>query len=211
MTEKKTRRRGQVLEEAILDAAWEEVIVVGYQHFTVEGVVKRAKTSRSVVYRRWNNRVELFEAALLRYFRNNLPIVPDTGSMRTDLIDVLGQIAEKRANLMIFFLTQMADYYRETDSKPVDLKQKILQGGISVLDQIIANAVARGEISDQPIPDLIKHLPFDMLRNEVHMNFEPPSKDKIYEIVDLVFMPLVRLNQAADRVRHGERRLSVSH
>ncbi|WP_316861808.1 TetR/AcrR family transcriptional regulator [uncultured Cohaesibacter sp.] len=69
MSEKKTRRRGDVLERAILDAAWEEALNVGFLKFTVEGVVKRAKTSRSVVYRRWNNKIELFEAAILHYFQ----------------------------------------------------------------------------------------------------------------------------------------------
>ncbi|WP_460358133.1 TetR family transcriptional regulator [Actinoallomurus acanthiterrae] len=37
-----SRRRGQELEDALLDAAWEELAEVGYGRFTIEGVAARA-------------------------------------------------------------------------------------------------------------------------------------------------------------------------
>ena len=58
------RRRGQVLENALLDAAWAELCEKGYEGFTVEGVATRAATARTVIYRRWPTRPELLRAAV---------------------------------------------------------------------------------------------------------------------------------------------------
>ena len=58
-----SRRRGATLEEAILDAAWAELIDHGYAEMTLEAVAKRAGTSRPVLYRRWPSRTKLATAA----------------------------------------------------------------------------------------------------------------------------------------------------
>ena len=59
MSEKKTRRRGAMLERAILDAAWIELTQVGWSGFTIEGVAERSGAAKSVIYRRWRNRTDL--------------------------------------------------------------------------------------------------------------------------------------------------------
>ena len=43
------RRRGKVLEDAVLDAAWSELTGGGYASFTKEAVATRAHTSRPVL------------------------------------------------------------------------------------------------------------------------------------------------------------------
>ncbi len=43
------RRRGTALENAILDAAWAELVEHGYADMTLESVAKRAGTSRPVL------------------------------------------------------------------------------------------------------------------------------------------------------------------
>ena len=191
MSEKKTRRRGKELEDAILQAAWNELLSVGYQHFTVEGVVRRAQTSRSVVYRRWNNRIDLFEAALLHYFENNSPDIPDTGSLRDDMIELLIQVSEKRFSLMIVFLTQMSEYFHETSSRPIDLKEKVVERSHHVIDAIVKQAIQRGDLEDRPLPARVLFLPFDMMRNEISLTLEPMPRSHIVEIIDQLFMPLV--------------------
>ena len=59
-----TRRRGAVLEEAILTAAWDELAERGWAGFGIEGVSNRVETAKAVVYRRWRNRVELVQEML---------------------------------------------------------------------------------------------------------------------------------------------------
>ncbi|MFD7947322.1 helix-turn-helix domain-containing protein, partial [Streptomyces sp. NPDC059744] len=60
------RRRGAELETALLDAAWDELIAMGFEELTYEAVAARAGTSRAVLYRRWPTKRELVLAALSR-------------------------------------------------------------------------------------------------------------------------------------------------
>jgi AcrR family transcriptional regulator len=59
MTATNRRRRGTALEDAILDAAWTELIEHGYANLTLESVAKRSGTSRPVLARRWPNRTSI--------------------------------------------------------------------------------------------------------------------------------------------------------
>lgn len=72
------RRRGAVLEKALLDAAWEELADNGYARFTMDAVVKRAGTSPTVLYRRWSDRDALVRATIAHILRKHILEVPDT-------------------------------------------------------------------------------------------------------------------------------------
>lgn len=58
------RRRGAVLERAILDAALEQLSTVGWNGLTMEGVAARAQTGKAAVYRRWPSKEDLVADAL---------------------------------------------------------------------------------------------------------------------------------------------------
>jgi AcrR family transcriptional regulator len=80
------RRRGSRLEDAILDAAWAELVERGYPGLTLEGVAKRAGTSRPVLHRRWQSRTALATAALGRHIAQHPIVVPDLGSVRDESV-----------------------------------------------------------------------------------------------------------------------------
>ena len=91
--ETRSRRRGSSLESALLEAAWNELVAVGYSKLTMDGVALRAQTSKPVIYRRWPNRVALVLAVL----RHRSPMVPeriaDTGNLRSDVLSVMRGVA----------------------------------------------------------------------------------------------------------------------
>src|ERR671929_129186 len=91
----RTPTRGEALEAAILEAAWEELDAVGYASLTMEGVAARAGTSKAVVYRRWSNRAELVLAAM----RRRGPLLPDrvadTGGLRGDVLALLRWMSQR--------------------------------------------------------------------------------------------------------------------
>ena len=93
----KTRRRGAALEEALLDAAWDELQAVGYANLTMEAVADRAGTSRAVLYRRWRNRTELVIAATRRHRPRLSGDVPDTGTLRGDVVALLTRASDRLA------------------------------------------------------------------------------------------------------------------
>ncbi|MFI5897715.1 TetR/AcrR family transcriptional regulator [Actinoplanes sp. NPDC051513] len=189
-----TRRRGAVLEEALLEAAWQELIAVGYARFTIEGVAARAGTSRPVIYRRWPQRAELALAALRHYGRNDpVPEVPDTGSFREDLILMLRDMSERRSALVALLSVQMAEYFAETGTTPAELREQFLavRRRPFGFDRLLERAVARGEVDPHRLTPRIAALPGDLLRHELLMTLRPASDEAIAEIVDDIFLPLV--------------------
>src|SRR6185437_14522802 len=80
-----------------LDAAWDELIEVGFVNLTMESVAARAQTGIAVLYRRWANKGELVLAALEHYQHAHPIAIPDTGSLRGDLLALLTAFSRARA------------------------------------------------------------------------------------------------------------------
>jgi AcrR family transcriptional regulator len=190
------RRRGKALEDAVLDAAWSELLDAGYANFTMEAVAARAHTSRPVLYRRWPNRADLAIAAM-RHIMNKHPLnIPNTGKVRGDLLALLQQFSEKRALFAASFSLQMNEYFSETNTSMADLRTSVLQGDHSQLAVVLARGVDRGEIDRSRLTPRIASLPADLLRHEVLMTLKPVPNIVITEFVDDIFLPLVRPKSA---------------
>src|SRR6188474_922947 len=89
------RRRGTELEDAILRAAWDELTAVGYAGLTMEGVAARAQTGKQVLYRRWPNRVELVLSAVRHHWSSITDDLPDTGSLRGDVLALMHRMRDR--------------------------------------------------------------------------------------------------------------------
>ncbi|MGA3009899.1 MAG: TetR/AcrR family transcriptional regulator [Terracidiphilus sp.] len=186
------RRRGKALEDAVLNAAWSELLDNGYSSFTMEAVAARAHTSRPVLYRRWPNRADLAIAAI-RHFMHTHPLnIPDTGNVRGDLIALLQQFSKSRALFGASFSLQMSEYFSETNTSMADLRTRVLQGHHSQLDAVLARGIDRGEIDRSKLTPRIASLPVDLLRHELLMTLKPVPNAVIAEFVDDIFLPLVR-------------------
>ena len=187
----KTRRRGEVLEEALLDAAWRELETVGYRAMTMDAVADRAGTSRAVLYRRWRNKAELVIAAMRRHAPLLSGEIPDTGSLRGDVLTLLQRSSDRlveRGPELIFGL--LADYFSNPDIF-AELHGQVGQIASNVMATILKRAVDRGEARDDISP-MVATLPTDLFRHQLFVTRTPPTSEVIVHIVDDVFLPLVR-------------------
>lgn len=187
-----SRRRGAALENALLDAAWDELVDKGYSGFTIESVAERAATSRAVIYRRWQSKPELVRATISHVGKREPVEIPDTGSLREDVIELLRRANHSRARLGIVVALQLADYFAETGTGPNELRSAFLAGRGSALDTIMGRAIERGEADPAKITPRVASVPFDLYRQEVLMTLKPVPDEVIESIVDEVFMRLVR-------------------
>jgi AcrR family transcriptional regulator len=190
---KPVRRRGAALDHALLAAAWTELCLDGYAHFTMDAVADRAQTSRPVLYRRWPHRWDLVIAAVRHHHEQNPLVVPDTGSLRGDLIAYLAEVSAKRAEFAALFSVQLAQYFDDTGSSPRQLREQITGGrhvGAGV-DTVWERAVERGEIDAATLTPRVKSLAFDLLRNELMMTLQPAPEETLIEIIDQIVLPLV--------------------
>ena len=185
------RRRGAALEKALLDAAWEELAANGYAGFTMDAVVRRAGTSPPVLYRRWSDRDTLVRAAIVHTLRENVLAIPDTGSLRQDLLTLMREINATRVQLVTVMSVQLAGYHQQTGTNPGDLLDPLATGRKQAVDVLFDRAVERGEANPELLTERIKSLPFDLLRHEFLTTFAPVPDHVLEEIVDTIFLPLV--------------------
>lgn len=187
------RRRGAQLEDALLDAAWDELVDKGYDAFTIESVAARARTARTVIYRRWATKPELVRAAIAHRGRTEQVPVPDTGSLRGDLVAVLRGANERRAPLFGLFLSaRFGGIFDETGTSFAELRDDFLAGRTSLVDQVFDRAVARGEADPSRLTPRVRSVAFDLFRQEVLMTHRPVPDDVLASIIDEVVLPLVR-------------------
>lgn len=197
---KGTRHRGKVLEDAILEDAWKELCDVGYNHLTMEGVAARAKTNKAVIYRRWANKPTLI-LSVLHKFVPPLPLlpkeVPDTGDLRSDVFSFLHGIAKPLQIIGAETIHGLiVDFGKDKlISIPQIIPPKEEDKLITAMITILKNAEMRGEVKLEKISLRIISLPLDLLRYELLTTHEPVSDKIIHEIVDDIFMPLIRHNQ----------------
>src|ERR1700754_3630619 len=81
----RSRRLDEEREQAILRAAYELLGETGYQGLRLDAVAARAQASKATLYRHWPNKAELVADAI-RACKAAGMCVPDTGSLRSDLI-----------------------------------------------------------------------------------------------------------------------------
>jgi AcrR family transcriptional regulator len=187
----KTRRRGEVLEHALLDAAWDELRETGYAGLTMEAVADRAGTSRAVLYRRWRSRPDLVIAAIRRHRPLLSGEIPDTGSLRGDVLALLRRNSSRLAEIgpeTVYGL--IGDYLSDAGAFSRG-QQDVLHISAEVMQTILKRAADRGE-ARPGVGRRIATLPTDLFRNELFRSRTPPSEGTLVEIVDDVFLPLVR-------------------
>jgi AcrR family transcriptional regulator len=188
------RRRGEQLESALLDAAWDELVDVGFASLTMESVAARARTGIAVLYRRWANKDELVLAAFEHYRRAHPITVPDTGALRGDLLALLTAFSKARAGFVaVAAAAAFSGLLPDTGLTPAQARDKFLGDRPLWRDQVIyRRAHDRGEIDLDGIPSDVLSMPFDLVRHDLLMDLKPLKAARIRSIVDELFLPLAQ-------------------
>ena len=181
MTATNSRRRGNALEEAILESAWKELIELGYVSMTLESVAKRAGTSRPVLARRWPTRTKLAIAALARHYKLNPVTVPDMGSVRDELYLALRSMSNRLRPNLVQLAFDMSRDLADEGSNFIDVRGELTDGAL--LRTILKRGVDRGEIDPTRLTPRIIALPTDLARHEMLMTLRPLSDEVLREIV----------------------------
>lgn len=180
----RSRRRGAALEDALLNAAWEEVTSAGYAKFTMDGVAARAGTAKAVIYRRWPNQATLVRAALRHRLGPFADDIPDTGQLRQDLLSVLRRYRD--------YIEEIGpDIIHGLASDAADLPQDVFGVTPGVITVILERAAGRGEVQASRITPRIAALPGNLLRYELLSPHGDRSDASLAGIVDEIFLPLV--------------------
>jgi AcrR family transcriptional regulator len=204
------RRRGEELERALLDAAWEELATVGFASLTMESVAARAKTGVAVLYRRWSNKDELVLAAIVNYRETHQVETPDTGSLRGDLLELLGSFSDGQSSFRAVITASFAGLLADSGMTPAEVRGRIIQDAPIKSSAVYRRAGERGEIDLDRIPEAVLSMPFDLMRHELLMTLTAVPAERILSIVDDLFLPLAaRYRPAVAQAGRDLRAVSV--
>jgi AcrR family transcriptional regulator len=187
----KRRRRGAELEHALLTAAWEELVEVGFAKLTMESVADRAQTGIAVLYRRWTDKNDLVLAAIRHYHDTHRIVIPDTGNLREDMLVLLGNINAGRKELTTLVGATFAGLHDSAGLTPENVRRIVLGDGPWRSDEVFRRAHDRGEIDLARIPRDVLDLPFQLARHDILMTMQPLSPERVRSIVDDIFWPLI--------------------
>jgi AcrR family transcriptional regulator len=185
------RRRGEELEAALLEAAWEELVEAGFARLTMESVAARAKTGVAVLYRRWPRKDDLVLAAIQHYGATRPVEIPDTGSLRGDMIALLSGISSDRVTFATVVSAAFSGLLASSGLTPAEVREKLISGRPSWSSDVYRRAHERGEIDLDRIPQAVLTMPFDLMRHDALMTYKPIPDERILAIVDDLFLPLV--------------------
>jgi AcrR family transcriptional regulator len=190
------RRRGEELEAALLQAAWDELVEAGFARLTMESVAARARTGVAVLYRRWPKKDILVVAAIRHYVTTHPVDTPDTGSLRGDMIALLTTSSSTtRVSFIAIVSATFSGLLASTGLTPAQVREKALADIPLQSGQIFARAHERGEIDLDRIPPAVLTMPFDLMRHDILMTGKPIPPERVLAIVDDLFMPLVAINR----------------
>ncbi len=132
----------------------EELAAVGYASFSVDGVAKRAGVNKTTVYRRWRNRENLLLEAMLERGREQVPI-PDTGSLRSDLIAYGKAIVAGVQAPEIAAGVRAVASIGDPDSPITNASRSFWAARLELASQIVDRAIARNEIPPGVDPHVV--------------------------------------------------------
>ncbi|WP_217552968.1 TetR/AcrR family transcriptional regulator [Streptomyces sp. GbtcB6] len=186
------RRRGAVLERAILDAALEQLSTVGWNGLTMEGVAAGAQTGKAAVYRRWPSKEELVADALQAGLPR-LEEAPDLGSVREDLLALCRQARDAMFSRPGFALRSVI---HECDPVQVERFHGVIFDGvvgptIQLIGDIVARGIERGEVrADAANGYVLDAIPAMMMyRNKI--SGSEWNDQEVEEMIDRFMLPLL--------------------
>ena len=185
------RPRDPRRREAILRAAIELVAEIGYDRMTVEALAARAGVSKPTIYRRWPSGKKEIILDAIRSKHADADALPDTGSLRGDLMALLGLTIERLdedAHLAGGLISQL----RDSEELSTLMREEVIEHERRRMDRLLNRAVARGELSpDARITPLFHDIAGALIFTRAVVTFEPIDRPFLEELVDRVLLPVL--------------------
>lgn len=160
----------------------------GYDRLTIDEIASRARASKATVYRRWATKADLVLAAVAHSLRQTA-VVPDTGSLRGDLMQVAELVITRQATAQADTLAAILVEVRRNPHLSAVVEQKLLYEKRPIIQAILQRAADRGEVS----PGKVDTELWDVLPGYLLFRFLVPGRSVTTEtaraLVDEVLIP----------------------
>ncbi len=195
---------------AIFDAVFQLLGEVGYDRMSMDAVAARAHASKATIYRAWPNKPDLVIDAFTYRFAG-LSEVPDTGSLRGDLIALMAgacRIANGPEGAVVGGImgaaTRNVELARALHRCTYEMKQ-------GIYESIKNRAVARGEIPESSKSAVLHEVLHSLVLTRKLWAVEPLDDDFVVHVVDDVLVPILVAGRLSISSDSSEPDLSEGH
>lgn len=177
------RPRDPRVDDAILDSTVTLLGTHGVAGLTIDALIAHANVTRSMLYRRWRSKEDVVRAAIARAFDTELT-TPDSGDLRTDLIDELRSLIVMLTSSPVgrLFPGLMAEAARDPGWAKMwasVTRERRQQGRL-----IVERALARGELRRGTDPDVVIDMVAGVVYTRVLVRRVPVTPDDAADIVN---------------------------
>jgi len=174
-----------------MDAALQLVAEAGFDRATIDAIAVRAGASKATLYRHWPGKHELVVDAIRRRVRPSLPQLPDTGTLRGDLLaalEAMHQVMTGDAGLVFFGLLVAM----RTDPELAALtREQLFVGRVPPEKSPVARAVARGELPSDADPSLVRRIAPPLVFTRLMLMGGKLDESFLTNLVDDILIPLL--------------------
>jgi AcrR family transcriptional regulator len=186
-TERKRRPGGRSsrVRAAAIAATLAELAEGGYSGLSLEKVAQRAGVHKTTLYRRWGTREELVLEAMLERAGEHIS-VPDTGSLRRDLLELARTAAANAASPEVAAMARVVAAESPRDSRLAEANQRFWAERLALDAAIVERAIERGEIAAGTDPRRAIEAVLGPIHLRLLLTGEPVDQPFLEGIVDIV-------------------------
>ncbi|QOC25300.1 TetR/AcrR family transcriptional regulator [Microbacterium hominis] len=190
------RKRDHSRDPEILAAALDILAEKGYERMTVDMVAARARAGKATLYRRWPSKAELVIDAVACMKSASPADLPDTGSLRGDLVANIKAPVMKDGERKLRIMAGMVSLMSESPEFADAARAVIVEPRSAALRVLIQRAIERGEVAPDVDVALVAQVIPAMTAYKTLMLGTAVDRDYIMALVDDILLPALGLRPA---------------
>jgi AcrR family transcriptional regulator len=177
--------RSARVRAAAVAATLTELAEVGYSALSLESVARRAGVHKTTLYRRWGTREELVLESMLARAGEHIS-VPDTGSLREDLLELASTAAANAASPEVAAMARAVAAESPRDGRLAEANRRFWAERLALDGVIVQRAIERGEAAVGTDPELVIEAVLGPIHLRLLLTGEPVDRPFLDGIVDVV-------------------------
>ena len=188
------RKRDHTADTRIIEAAIDVLAESGFDSMTMDMVAARAKAGKATLYRRWASKAELVRDAVIWMSRSSVDLdhLPDTGSLRDDLLALLKPYSKDFGERKLRVLAGLGSFFSDHRKLAEEATAGIFEPWTAVNRTLMLRATERGEIPANADIDMACQVIISMTSFRTLTQSQRFDKAFYAALLDNILLPALR-------------------
>lgn len=189
MKERQPRRSNEELRQAIAEAVLAEFTEGGYLTVTFEGVARRARTSKPVLYRRFPSRAHMVIFALFDVAKPLISQIPTDQGLEAGLHAAARTLAARAQAVGVAnIIALMGELTPETRAI---FASATTHPGLALIEQLYQQEIVAGRLPEGVLNETFIRFPLVLLMGEILTRGEADARSLV-NLIDAIVIPALK-------------------